>query len=516
MLVHGDLFLEPVSGTAKCEFPQGSGKHINFASSLWMSGYDGAGQLHISAQTYRQRGNDYWPGPLDAADTLTYATSQNWAKIWKINRSDIEYFQSLSTHTTVNTPLTILTWPAKGNMYATGNGATPLTITDDMAPFIDLNGNGIYEPLLGEYPDVPGDQVLWRVFSDNGPTHTETNGKPLGIEIQSMAYAYNRGTLIDNVIYYDYKIINRSHNDYDSVRIGLWDDVDVGWYYDDFVGFDSSHRMGIGYNGTTDDGALAGHPTNSYGTQMPMVGITMIVLPGDIGTSYIPAGGFYFINNDASVAGNPSTDTQYNYYLRGRLLTGMSIYDGMSGLPQCENHDSNHFYCYTGPPQGLGSCSECALNNTPADRRFIITTNNLNLPAGNSQHIVMALVTTDLDSNNACRSASNFDSINTVADTAWAVYYNPPGPNTTKNVRSTPVINIFPNPANDVLYIENTSTTPGEEHIAIYNSLGQKTYVPIQQKGSVDIVDVSGLPSAMYYIVYIKGSSQKTEKFIKR
>ncbi len=48
------------------------------------------GQLHIAAQTYRQSGNDYWPGPL-VGDTLTYATSQSWAKIWKVDRNDIFY-----------------------------------------------------------------------------------------------------------------------------------------------------------------------------------------------------------------------------------------------------------------------------------------------------------------------------------------------------------------------------------------------------------------------------------------
>ncbi len=226
--MHGDMFWNPATGVAACEFPQGSGKNINFASALWMSGYDGSGQLHLTAQTYRQNGNDYWPGPLDSSDTLTYASSQNWAKIWKVNNSDLQYFLGLTTHTTTNTPQAILTWPAKGNVNAQGNAGAALTITNDMAPFIDLNGNGIYEPLLGEYPDIKGDQALWWVFSDNGPTHTQSNGKPLGVEVHAMAYAYSRGTLIDNVIYFDYTVVNRSPNSYSNMRIGLWDDIDLG------------------------------------------------------------------------------------------------------------------------------------------------------------------------------------------------------------------------------------------------------------------------------------------------
>ena len=110
----------------------------------------------------------------------------------------------------------------------------------------------------GEYPAIKGDQALWWVFSDNGPTHTETNGKPLGVEVHVMAYAYKRGTLIDNVVYYDYIVINRSANAYSNFRIGLFDDMDLGYFDDDFIGFDSSRRLGITYNGTDCDGCSAG------------------------------------------------------------------------------------------------------------------------------------------------------------------------------------------------------------------------------------------------------------------
>jgi hypothetical protein len=216
VLAHGDLWWNGDTVTSflpKCFFPKGTNKPINLVGTLWMSAYDAGNDLHTAAQTYRiHREIEYWPGPLDAADTLTYATSEKWAKIWKVNRTDIQYFQSLTTHTTSNTPAAILTWPAKGNANAQGNAGAALTITDDMAPFADLNGNGIYEPLLGEYPDVPGDQALWWVFSDNGPTHSLTHGRPLGVEVHAMAYAYRRGTLIDNVIYYDYNIVNKSAN----------------------------------------------------------------------------------------------------------------------------------------------------------------------------------------------------------------------------------------------------------------------------------------------------------------
>src|SRR5690606_27451447 len=65
VLVHGDMNWD-TDTLSIAEFPKGSGKHVSFCTSIWMSGYDMGNRLHVSAQTYRADGNDYWPGPLDA------------------------------------------------------------------------------------------------------------------------------------------------------------------------------------------------------------------------------------------------------------------------------------------------------------------------------------------------------------------------------------------------------------------------------------------------------------------
>src|SRR4051812_19775567 len=47
------------------EVPAGSGKHCMFANSIWIGGLDAGGQLRLAANTYKQMGTDFWPGPLD-------------------------------------------------------------------------------------------------------------------------------------------------------------------------------------------------------------------------------------------------------------------------------------------------------------------------------------------------------------------------------------------------------------------------------------------------------------------
>ncbi len=56
-----------------------------------------------------------------------------------------------------NTPIPILEWPANGNPFAKGAGGVALVVNHDLAPFVDVNGDGKYNPLLGDYPAMKGD-----------------------------------------------------------------------------------------------------------------------------------------------------------------------------------------------------------------------------------------------------------------------------------------------------------------------------------------------------------------------
>jgi hypothetical protein len=47
---------------AGLEAPAGSGRHTQFAHSMWIGGLDPSGQLHLAAQTYRQSGIDFFTG----------------------------------------------------------------------------------------------------------------------------------------------------------------------------------------------------------------------------------------------------------------------------------------------------------------------------------------------------------------------------------------------------------------------------------------------------------------------
>jgi len=489
-LVHGDMWWNPATAKAHCKFPKDAQKNVGFAASLWMSGYDDAGQLHVAAQTYRQDGNDYWPGPLDGSGNLDYTTSEKWAKIWKVTREQVNAYRAAAFHTVADVPEPILTWPGKNNVYAKGKDGVPLVITTDMAPFVDQDGDGNYEPLKGDYPDFHGEQALWWVFSDNGPTHAQSDGMPLKVEVHVMAYAYKRGTLIDNVVYYEYDVLNKSLNNYHDFRLALWEDVDLGYYLDDFICFDSARRMGITYNAVNNDGGSAGNPPNSYGLNPPAVGVTMVSLPGDSDTNYVAPGSFTCYNNDFSIIGNPSVDTQFDHYMRSRIRNGNHI--------QMAGQDIN--YMFNGDPSDTAVWSECATNNNPGDRRFILASADLILNVGQSARLLMALVVSD--SAGGCPSV-DLTRLKEVADTAWRVYYNPLPPIFVPEVESAENnVRVYPNPSRNEMYVDCGAMTNAGIELSIYNVVGQKVLSASAKAGGVHTLSVVALPAGVYYLRY--------------
>jgi len=515
-LVHGDIWMDFTPATAPygdygCFFPNGTRKHLAIAGGLWLSGYDPGNNLHISAAMYREPGNDYWPGPI-TSDTTTYATSTKWAKIWKVTRYQVQYFQSLADLTPATVPADILTWPGRGNTYASGAGSAPLTVDSAMAPFVDLNMDGIYEPLEGEYPDFHGDEVLWWVFSDKGATHNETNGKPLGVEVHAMAYAYNRGTDIDNVVYYNYKIINKSTTTYNNFRTAQFADLDLGQYNDDYIGIDTTRALGIIYNSTGSDGGGASLPVpvGDYGDTIPVAGVTL----------FGQCASFTYFNNDFTIIGNPSADTEFNNYMRSRIRNGQHITNDFTapGTPSyAYNPGPDVNYVYTGDPSVDTQWSECAAANAAGDRRFVISSNDATLYPGGTADFNLALVTTDPSVNNGCPHVS-FDSIKSIRDLAATIFDSPlpPPPAAVTNiVGSKGSINIYPVPAHNMVNVALTGSVHGNGTITIYNTIGQPMLLQSVSGAGICKIDISTLPPGIYTVYYNSADGTSVSKLVK-
>jgi hypothetical protein len=489
-LVHGDLYWHPTQATSLCEWPKGSGKNVAFNTALWISAHDTASNLKVSTQTYRQNGNDYWPGPIDIANTTTaqkYNASQAWARIWKINSEQIDSFTH-NLYSPSNIPADIVEWPAKGNPSAKGAAGVSLVINQDMAPFVDKNGDGIYSVSNGDYPRIKGDQMLWWIINDDGPFHNETISPPLQIEIRNSAYAYKRGGVLDNIIFYEYLVKSKSPTTYTDFRLGLLVCGNLGDGRDDYVGFDSTNRMGITYNGNAVDGN--GEPY-AYGANPPMAAVTLLDLPGDLPNSYLPAGSF---TTFASTVNTPN-GTPIGSIERDRLLRSQS----RIGNP----YPNNASY-------GYKNDSECRAANIPGGRQYVIASNSFSLAQGETKKIAWALVVAD--SAGGCPNM-NFGRINSAADVAWTTYHNPPAHLLVNPSVVASKLHIYPNPANSEIYVDDPDTPGGT--VSVRDALGRTVLTSVTKQAGRFAVETNSLSAGIYYIMYKSGTFTGDAKFVK-
>jgi len=217
-----------------------------YQQSLWIGGLDENDNLRLAAFRFGQLGEDFFSGPLRITNATTdiYGV-MDYHHVWKITRDDIE---NLIANPNGDITDDILTWPAHGNVedgYA-----------ENLAPFIDVDGDGKYNPRNGDYPDIDGDVALFCIFNDSYFRHNETQGEMIGLEVHCMLYGFNApdDETLNNTMFMRYWLINRSNNPLHDVYVGYWTDFDIGESHDDYLGCDVERGYYYGYNGSSMDG----------------------------------------------------------------------------------------------------------------------------------------------------------------------------------------------------------------------------------------------------------------------
>lgn len=416
----GQMFWDGIS-QASYEVPKGSGKHSAFAAGLWMSAKDQSDDIHVAVAKFNSNGHDYFPGPLRATginkgttDT-TYATLFDY--IWKISREEILLHQINYQSNGYVMPTDIETWPAHGNVsdgYA-----------ENLAPFIDTDNNGIYEPENGDYPDIKGDMSLYWIFNDNLDTHTESQGgTAFGAEIHAEAYAYSCDTITgqDSVINYttflNYRIINRSDTNYHDFTSAFWTDADLGNPSDDYIGTNVELNTMYFYNGDDMDGDGTG---NSYGANPPAQFITILDAPlavendgvdNDNDGSIDEAGeksllkNMMYFNNNSGNQGDPTLSQQFYNYMNNIWKDGRPLTFGGTGYIPNTGAGTPTKYMFPGESDpwnngtdgvdpnypATGGWTEVNEANAPDDRRGVASCGSFDFNSGDELEFTTAMV----------------------------------------------------------------------------------------------------------------------------
>ncbi|MBQ7062149.1 MAG: T9SS type A sorting domain-containing protein [Bacteroidales bacterium] len=263
MKVHG--LLGYLGGTSHYHFPANSTLSPLFANGLWIAGSTEE-MLHVAASRFSC--GDYRPGPLpiDGSCQTDLQTCNQFNRVWKVTREDIDDFIAHVGTEGYSIPENILSWPANGPDG--GNYAAQL------APYYDANDDGVYDPHNGDYPLIRGDRMLYSIINDV-TGHPETMSDPMGLEIHVSAYTFvepDNNTSTNSTVFQSYRIINRSSNTYNNCYVGAFADFDIGYAYDDYIGCDVKRGMGYAYNGFQNDS----EGTGSYGDMPPAQSCTIL------------------------------------------------------------------------------------------------------------------------------------------------------------------------------------------------------------------------------------------------
>ena len=529
-----------------------------FAAGMWIGGLSPDNNLHFAGERFEQVGRDFFPGPLGTGATITPAVSAQYDMLASANRSDIQaqlaYFDCLADPDCneqaqfpgYTVPSYFHQWPA--------NGDVSMGQAHDLAPYIDHNGNGIYDPENGDAPCILGDRALYTIYNDRLAAHTESGGLQIGLEIHMMPFVYSSNVqAVNQTIFIHYKIINRGTLTLTNTYIGLFNDFDLGCGNDDYLQCDVGRNLLMVLNGDNSDEDCNGHP--GYGAQPPAFGQVILQGPlldldGQDNTDTLTDGGytgtgfndgvvdnerfgmgrFMGFSNSSGPTSDPNGAGEYYGYLKGNWKDNTPMTYGGSGYSTDPSAvPARYVYPGASDPLGVGTngqvmppWTETSAGNPPGDRRGVASMGPFTLEPGQEEEIVVAYV--------YARAASGGPEASVAAlqqrtDSIRAFAHDIPGllgggtpcaglvtgvtPHTVKDLG----LRVYPNPANDQIHLVLPSSA-ARSLISVFDSQGALVFKQ-EVKGDSKVIDVAHLSPGIYLAQVQTGGKAYSKSFVK-
>ena len=519
-----DALFSNLAGHPGFEAPAGSGIHSIYAANLWVAGQsNGSVYANIRAFGDSSQFKDYRSncGPINSQTYQIEGYDTKWDRVWKVKAYEIEYHLANWNSANYNPPPSFLEWPAHGD--------TTIGEAYYLAPFYDYDNDGHYNPYNGDYPEIKGDQAIYFIYNDGFSNYSIS---PMITEVHGMAYAFQcQDSALQNTIFVDYRVINRSQNTFDSTYFGMWTDTDIGNPMDDYVQCDVDRGLYFSYNGDTIDDFHSGKP--GYGEYIPVQGIMTLQgakMDNDgmdnafgIGTNQTVNGNGY----GDGISANEYWGMEYFYYLNnGAMSVGeVGRYYQISGkLPDgtkaptrfmFPGSSDTYFYGTGGVPSS--PWTEIMVGNVPYDRRGVSSSGPVTFAPGDEIELTYAFVF-GLD----YTMPGNLPSIDVMLERADSIrsYFNQGAlgacgfPLSTGNsIEKEKEILIYPNPATDVITIEMGNTEPAT--IEILDITGKVVLIRNNQAQRATI-DINNLPNGVYLVRVRSASQMEVQKIIKQ
>ena len=474
---NGSFNRNPVTDNSGFQWP--SGKYLRYASGLWLGAMIGSDTL-VAIADYSY---EYLPGYIDVSGN-PQGKDDPLFKVYKIIKGD-----TLSSD--------YINWPISQGAYL----------------------DSVNKPFL------PGTQTVFYSMTDGYPeSHTNPQGRttPLKAQIQVTNWCYNDypATELRNVIFSEFKIINKNSLPWNDAFITVWSDECDREQIS--IGCDSNLNLGYAYCWPN---------SQQYGTTPPAFSFLLLKgaeaytgNPNDTVYSFIPGKsqrrvrvGYkeikmssFFTYQNADPNGGPA-----NYRQVYTIMHGFKK-DGTVWINPVTNTVTK--FPYSGDPESGTGWNQYTASGY-GNRRLVMNIGGLNINPGDTQTIVVAQIVS--------QGSNNLNSVTKLKQDAVYV----------KNVFNTNFTTVgiknnisseipkgfslsqnYPNPFNPVTKINYELRIMNYVSLMVYDVLGNEVKTLVNENkspGSYEVeFDGSGLSSGIYFYQLVTERFSDTKRMI--
>ncbi len=359
--VNGDIFSISLSDEDPLFYDQSGvglslvdGPGLVFAANTWATGYDKNGSLRGVVGKYRASSTEsesgYNPG------TINTDPSKASASLVAVTAGEIENHISDYLDPNYEMPGGISDWPA--------NGDTTIGEMWQMAPFVDLNENGVYEPEEGDYPNIIGEECIYLIKNDLGPDFPRAIGMELHYMISMFDVNVELSNVLDNTVLINTTLYNRGDAELDTLQVATWIDADLGWPADDYVSSREDYQAMVMYNGDNNDESVGSF--QGFGNNPPALAF---------GSMFCDLwGGMYMVGRDPEQAKqDPISFDEHHFYSKAVWRDTTCLIDINAGhvsyTSSTDTYNATRFV-YSDLP-GSEGWTEATANREPGERKVL-------------------------------------------------------------------------------------------------------------------------------------------------
>lgn len=416
--------------------PKGSGNSTIRFGQFWIGGWNASNELHVAAEISPAVTGDFRPGPVNN-DAIT---EPQYNQVWRVSRGEILSHQANYNQPGYIAPPDILDWP--------GNGDTLKGEAWQLAPYDDLNANGIYEPNFGETPCIRSDEAVYAIYSDQ---LDEAAGPGIGtdliVEFHTMLYVH---TAVPGHDYLDSTVFNhtvvhaRGFQDFTDVYLGHYIDFDIGQFYDDYLGTDVPRDLFYAFNGNGVDA--------DYGVDPPAQGVHVLNDPTGQG---LHATMFY--TDLTTATGLPLFDEHYYQSLTARWKDSTHlVFNNNNGhVGGGPGPDCNFMYSAgTDPNHPTPSWEEWSAAQNPGQRRAMGSIGPFDLNAGDRLEFDYVYLFGRKQFFGPAGGVQRIQFLSDQVDSWWAQQYYTCSSQTIGIDNPKPDYRVFPNPTSNRVHLQ--------------------------------------------------------------